>query len=98
MERDRGADAGVDAVYRRYFPSIREKCKRMLGDSEESRDVAQETFARLWAAQLPLREPNQVVAWIYRTSTRLAIDRLRARRSERGIEDALELPGRSLEN
>ena len=44
---------------------------------EEARDVAQETFARIWADRVNLREPRAVTAWVYRTSTNLAIDRYR---------------------
>lgn len=65
----------------RYFPLIREKCRRMLGDSDEAQDVAQETFIRLWKAGLQTSDPRQATAWIYRTSTNLAVDRLRQRRS-----------------
>ena len=51
----------------------------MLADFAEADDVAQETFLRLWRTDLPGGDPRRVLAWIYRTSTRLAIDRLRER-------------------
>ena len=66
-------------AYRRYFPLLVQKCARMLGETHEAQDLAQETFLRLHAAQLPLDDARAVSAWLYRTSTRLAIDRLRAR-------------------
>ena len=57
---------------------IRAKCRRMLADAEEARDVAQETFIRLWQEPQMLTGPvPQRVAWIYRTCTHLAIDRIR---------------------
>lgn len=64
-------------TYRRYFPAIRSKCARMLRDSAEAQDVAQETFVRLWAQRDGLRGPGAMLAWMYRTATRLAIDRMR---------------------
>ena len=69
----------LEDLYRSYFPIIREKCTRMLGDREEAQDVAQETFTRLWTKRrsLELESPAVMTAWIYRTSTRLAIDRIR---------------------
>ncbi len=70
----------LEQAYRRYFPIIRAKCARMLGDGDEAQDVAQETFVRLWHAQLPGDDAQRVTAWIYRTSTHLAVDRLRRRR------------------
>ncbi len=69
----------LDEIYRRYFPAIREKCRRMLTDAEEAQDVAQETFIKLWRSGQVAEDPDRLLAWAYRTSTRLAIDRLRRR-------------------
>ncbi len=78
----------VDQTYRRYFPVIREKCSRMLRDPAEAQDVAQETFTRLWLERARLTNVDGVASWIYRTSTRLAIDRYRrAAREGRAIPD-----------
>jgi RNA polymerase sigma-70 factor (ECF subfamily) len=51
----------------------------MLRDPQEADDVAQETFVRLWKADLGGADGRVVTAWVYKTSTRIAIDRLRAR-------------------
>jgi RNA polymerase sigma-70 factor (ECF subfamily) len=74
----------VEQMYRSYFAIIRAKCTRMLGDTHEAEDVAQETFVRLWRDTTLGVDPHRVSAWIYRTSTRLAIDHLRGRRHRRG--------------
>ncbi|MBJ6759137.1 RNA polymerase sigma factor [Myxococcaceae bacterium JPH2] len=86
----------IQSAYLRYFPFIREKCRRMLGDSDEAQDVAQETFIRLWKSRLQTHDPRQATAWIYRTSTNLAVDRLRQRRSAPMRESAslTEVPDR----
>lgn len=78
-----------DSAYRRYFPLIREKCRRMLDDSGEADDVAQDTFIRLWQAGLEDAGDRRISSWIYRTSTRLAIDRMRERRRKRGTDEDL---------
>ncbi len=79
----------VEHTYRRYFPIIREKCSRMLRDRAEAQDVAQETFARLWSERDRLQDPGAIASWIYRTSTRIAIDRYRrVHREEALAEDA----------
>ena len=70
--------AELESTYRRYFPLIREKCRRLLGAADGD-DVSQETFVRLWRAGLAGADHLKVTAWIYRTSTRLAIDLLRQR-------------------
>jgi RNA polymerase sigma-70 factor (ECF subfamily) len=50
----------------------------MLGDPQEADDVAQETFVRFWRANMAGGDAHRVTAWLYRASTRAAIDRLRA--------------------
>lgn len=70
--------AALETAFRRHYPALREKCRRMLKDPQEADDVAQETFVRLWNAEMVGNDPRQVTAWIYKTSTRIAIDRLRA--------------------
>ena len=86
---DQPANHTVDEAYRRYFPLVREKCRRMLDNAEEAQDVAQDTFIRLWKSAVPLNDAGYVTAWMYRTSTRLAIDRLR----ERKVRDGKRGPG-----
>lgn len=70
--------ASIEVAYARYFPLIRDKCRRMLGDHALAQDVAQDTFLRLWREAAPLDEAQRL-AWIYKTATRLAIDKLRER-------------------
>lgn len=85
--------AEVESLFREHFPLIRAKCARMLGVPEDAADVAQETFVRFCESGMQRREPVQRVAWIYRTSTRLAIDRLRGSRVRRAEPvDDVELP------
>ena len=86
------SETDVQLAYRRYFPLIREKCRRMLGDVEEAQDVAQETFIKLWSARLQDDDPRRLTSWVYRTCTRLAIDRMRRRRA-RPEETMDELEG-----
>lgn len=55
----------------------------MLGDGQAAEDVVQEAFVRLLQSQDELADAadeRALVAWVYRTTTRLAIDALRARR------------------
>ncbi len=68
----------VKDAYRRYFPMIVRKSERMLRDCSEAQDLAQETFLRLWKSRLDLRDATATTAWLYKTITRLALDRLRS--------------------
>ncbi len=66
---------GLDAAYRRFFPLLRGKCRRLLRTDAEAEEVAQEAFLRLVQSQLLERggfaDFKQVTLWLYRTSTRL---------------------------
>lgn len=81
------------ATYRQYFPLIVRKCTRMLGNVHEAQDVAQEAFLKLHGLALPLTDGRAITAWLYRTSTRLAIDRLRERARHTRNDDALDALG-----
>jgi RNA polymerase sigma-70 factor, ECF subfamily len=82
--------AALDQAYRQYFPLLVRKCSRMLRDPHEAQDVAQESFVRFHREGISSQEPRVIAAWLYRTSTRLAIDRLRARRRTVLADDALD--------
>ena len=51
----------------------------MINDAAESQDLAQEVFVRLWRSREIISDPRALTAWLYRTCTRLAIDRARSR-------------------
>jgi RNA polymerase sigma-70 factor (ECF subfamily) len=87
----RTPEQAIEQAYRRYFAVISNKCARMLGDSQEATDIAQETFTRLWERRRTLRDSLAITAWIYQTSTRLAIERFRRRAlSAKTVDTTLE--------
>lgn len=70
-------------LYRRYFAAIAAKCRRIVGSPEDAADIAQEAFLRLVREPplgVDLDAPRATLAWLYRTSTRIAIDHLRAQK------------------
>jgi RNA polymerase sigma-70 factor, ECF subfamily len=81
----------VEEAYRRYFPMIVRKSNRILRDASEAQDLAQETFLRLWKSRLDLRDVMATTAWLYKTCTRLALDRLRS--PVRPVDGSDELAG-----
>ncbi len=69
----------MEALFARYHPLIERKCKRILGDTPEAEDLAQETFARLWRGRATLRDPAAAVRWLYVVATHGAYDRLKSK-------------------
>lgn len=81
----------TDHPYARFLPPVRAKCMRLLGSATAADDVAQETLLRLWKSGVADGgDPRTVMAWLYRTCTRLSIDVLRERRRTGGPEIDLE--------
>ena len=75
---------------RRLLPRILGYAGRIMADSTEAEDIAQEAMLRLWRAAPDWRQGEaKVSTWIYRVVTNLCTDRLRARR--RRQTDALDL-------
>jgi RNA polymerase sigma factor (sigma-70 family) len=61
-----------------------------LGSEQEAREVAQEAYVRILQLQDP-GTPNLLRAYLFKTATNLAIDRLRHRSVERQAEEQPEL-------
>jgi RNA polymerase sigma-70 factor, ECF subfamily len=60
--------------------------RRMLGDAEDARDVAQLTFLRVWE-NIGRYDPAWAFStWLFRIAGNLAIDALRARRTRQRTE------------
>jgi RNA polymerase sigma-70 factor (ECF subfamily) len=76
-----GDPGAVRALVGRKLPRILGLASRMLGDSGEAEDVAQEAFLRVWR-QAPKWRPGQAKfdTWLHRVTLNLCYDRLRRRR------------------
>lgn len=72
------ADAFEDLV-RRRTPGLLVFLRRMLGDGEDARDVAQLTFLRAWENLGRYDAAWAFSTWLFRIAGNLAIDALRAR-------------------
>jgi RNA polymerase sigma-70 factor (ECF subfamily) len=81
----------VTEAYRRYAPLLKRKCVRALANEAEAEEVTQETFIRLWRSGMAQRPANEVVAWLYRVSTRLIIDHLRQRQRRQPVAVSAEM-------
>lgn len=73
----RDGAALFNACYETYYRAIRHFSARLLNDAAEGEELAQETFARLWAeidAGVEILDPRP---WLYRVAANLATSRLR---------------------
>ena len=78
-------DAFAELVARRT-PGVLAFLRRLLGDAEDARDVAQLTFVRVWE-NLDRYDPAWAFStWLFRIAGNLAIDALRARGTRQRTE------------
>ncbi len=78
----RGGDkVAFEALVVRKTPAVVAVARRIVGDREDARDVAQLVFLRVWEQLERYDETYSFNTWLYRISTNLAIDFLRSARS-----------------
>ncbi|MBX2914798.1 MAG: RNA polymerase sigma factor [Cyclobacteriaceae bacterium] len=71
---------------------------RLLGSSEEAKDVVQEVLIKVWNGRENLTAIQNIEAWCMRITKNLALDRLRSRqrRATNPIEEGAEIKNESL--
>lgn len=69
----------LDSVFRAHRDWLVRRLALIVGDAEEARDLAQETFVRA-AEQWPLPDSREPARWLSTVGVRLAIDERRRRR------------------
>lgn len=83
----RNAGAGdahaASALVRKHLPRMVALARRMLNDSAEAEDVAQEVFLRVWR-EAPRWKPGgaKFETWMHRVALNQCYDRLRRRREK----------------
>ncbi len=74
------SDDLLERLYLEYHRPIVNYLYRMVGDSEQAEELAQDVFVRAYGGLSRLEENSNYRAWLYRIATNLAYDRLRRRR------------------
>lgn len=86
LERIRnGDDSGFEVLVKEHTSKIVGLAWRLVGNREEAEDLAQEAFLRLHRSLPTFRGDSRIGTWLYRTTTRLAIDHLRRERIKRKL-------------
>lgn len=68
---------GYNELVERYERPLFHFIYRMLRDADESKDVLQETFVRLYQSLPRLREDKSLKSWLFQTANNLCIDHFR---------------------
>jgi RNA polymerase sigma-70 factor (ECF subfamily) len=70
-----------ETLVARKTPAVISVARRIVGDLEDARDVAQMVFLRVWEQLSRYDEKWSFNTWLYRIATNLSIDFLRSARS-----------------
>ena len=75
-----GDQLAFDSLFQYYNARICMYLAHMVGDEEEGRDLAQETFLKAWQGLANIQNEARFDTWLYRIATNTAIDYLRRRK------------------
>lgn len=80
--RARGGDmVAFETLVTRKTAAVVSLARRIVGNGEDARDVAQMVFLRIWNELHRYDEKYSLNTWLYRIATNLSIDFLRSARS-----------------
>jgi RNA polymerase sigma-70 factor (ECF subfamily) len=78
-------DEGFAAFFAEAYPRLTGQVRALTGDLASAEDVVQEAFVRAASRWAQLVRYDQPEAWVRKTAFRLAVDRLRHLRRQRGL-------------
>lgn len=79
MKGDQNAFADIVELYK---DKIYQLCYRMLGNTHEAEDIAQEAFIRAYVNIHTFDMNKKFSTWLYRIATNLSIDRIRKKKPD----------------
>jgi RNA polymerase sigma-70 factor (ECF subfamily) len=80
-----GDEASFTRLVKEHTGKVISLAWRLVGNREEAEDLTQEAFLRLHRSLPDFRGESRISTWLYRTTTRLAIDHLRRERIKRRL-------------
>ncbi len=75
-----GKITAYDELVNRYHRPVYQLAYRMLDNREDASDVTQDAFLRAFAALGSYRQHANFLTWLYKITSNVCIDRIRARR------------------
>jgi RNA polymerase sigma-70 factor, ECF subfamily len=86
-----GEVSAYDVLVQRYQRQVYNLAYRMLNSAEDAGDMVQETFLRAYGALASFRQDASFLTWLYKITSNLCIDHLRARRSKGALSLDFEM-------
>ena len=80
-----GDAAAFEKLVLRYQTQVYSLAYRMVGNEADAQDLAQEAFVRSWRALDSFQFSSQFSTWLYRLTSNICIDFLRAQKKRKHI-------------
>ena len=81
----RGDADAFEALVKAYQTQVYNLALRMVGNEQDAFDLAQEAFLRAWRSLESFRGESRFSVWLYRLTSNVCLDFLRARQRQRTI-------------
>lgn len=82
-------EAAFTAIVKKYQERLYWHIRRMLVNHEDSNDVLQNMFIKVWKGLQNFREDSQLYTWLYRIATNECLSFLEAQKKKRNITHSL---------
>jgi RNA polymerase sigma-70 factor (ECF subfamily) len=63
------SDINFEEIYEKYAPQIYRICLGYLNDTEQAKDLMQETFISIWKGLSSFKNQSKLSTWIFRIAT-----------------------------
>jgi RNA polymerase sigma-70 factor, ECF subfamily len=78
-------ELALGTLYTRYGRSVFRRARTILGDEDAAKDAVQEVFLRVMREDDSIASAENTLAWLYRATTNLCLNRLRDNKRRREI-------------
>ncbi|UJL46612.1 RNA polymerase sigma factor SigW [Virgibacillus sp. NKC19-16] len=86
----KGDQSAFEDVIALYQDKIYRHCFRMIGNTHEAEDIAQEAFIRAYVNIQSFDDRRKFSTWLYRIATNLTIDHIRKRKPDYYLDDKIK--------
>lgn len=78
-----------EEIYTTYYPKVFRLCMGYLNDAESAKDIAQETFIKIWQQQSTFRNESLIGTWIFKIASNNCLRQIeKTKRQSQTILDA----------
>src|SRR5207249_3923008 len=81
-----GDEASFDILLEKYRTPVVKFIQRMVQNSAVAEELAQDVFLRVYRARAGYEPSARFTTWLFRIATHIALNSLRDRRKERGMQ------------